>query len=209
MERLFHREKLWTGFQTLSSGWAEMGIENQTQCCWWNSPWFIPLSSLSTQAKYWFELHFIHHLVQSVQTRVNQIWEDLFLLEANSSYGIGWPYFGKRAGITTENFTVGVTSPTPTDLTEKEISLLIKPCKRYKQTSSTSSMTAKRSSDYLGDHEFQDATKHFASTLNQKAFHDVKFTFQSSGLPEEENSDPLKQRIYGHRNILSVRCSYF
>ena len=103
---------------------------------------------------------------------------------------------------------MGMISPTPTDLSQNKILDLLQPCTRYVQTSSDSSMKVNSSSNYLGVHEFKDTTNptYFAPTFNQEAFHDVEFTFQS---PEEEKHDPLKQRIYGHRMILSVRCPYF
>mmetsp|Transcript_19855 Transcript_19855/g.22519 ORF Transcript_19855/g.22519 Transcript_19855/m.22519 type:complete len:365 (+) Transcript_19855:154-1248(+) len=122
--------------------------------------------------------------------------------------GRGFTDLIKLSDITMENFTMSVIAPTPEELSEKEISAFINPCDRYEQTSLLASVTVKRSSDYLGDREFQDATIDFASAFNQEAFHDVEFTFQSSGSPEEENSDPSKQRIFGHRSILSARCPY-
>jgi len=122
--------------------------------------------------------------------------------------GRGFTDLIKLSDITMENFTMGVIAPTPEELSEKEISNLLYPCDRYEQTSLEASVTVKRSSDYLGDREFRDATIDFASAFNQEAFHDVEFTFQSSGSPEEENSDPSKQRIFGHRSILSARCPY-
>mmetsp|Transcript_13714 Transcript_13714/g.15942 ORF Transcript_13714/g.15942 Transcript_13714/m.15942 type:complete len:365 (-) Transcript_13714:238-1332(-) len=122
--------------------------------------------------------------------------------------GRGFTDLIKLSDITMENFTMGVIAPTPEKLSEKEISNLLYPCDRYEQTSLEASVTVKRSSDYLGDREFRDATIIFASVFNQEAFHDVEFTFESSRSPEEENSDPSKQRIFGHRSILSARCPY-
>ena len=127
-----------------------------------------------------------------------------------SGYGTGDLIY--LSDITAGNFTLGVIAPTPTELFQNEILDLLYPCDRYEQTSSTSAMTLMvYSSNSLGDHQFQDPTNptYFAPAFNQEAFHDVEFTFQASGSAEEENVDSSQQRIFGHRNILSVRCPFF
>ena len=85
---------------------------------------------------------------------------------------------------------MGVISPTPTGLLEKEISYMIKFPQRYELSTGLSMSMADIPTEILNGIQYQDTanTTYFASTLNQEAFHDVEFTFRLSQSPEEENN---------------------